>query len=275
MLETLHRLEHLAYPRTHFEVLVVNDGSTDGTPEAVAALETNYTLRLLSQANAGAGAARNHGIREAQGVFCLFIDDDVLPASDLLVEHHESHRAHFRRLVRGPVINIPSLPCPDEPPPLWKHFSMNYLCTSNASLRRDLLFEAGLFDEQFDRWEDAELGVRLKRVGVRRSFNLRAYVYHLKPPQQPPSIIRTAGRDGRSAAQLYNRYPSVAMRLRTGLHPLNFIRSRLLTAGPLEEVYRRWLTQEPGTLKAGLAQSLLAEREYLARGREALKEGSA
>lgn len=268
--ECFRHLAGLRFPRDRYEVVLVDDGSTDGTPEMVAEHGHDLPLRFLRQQNAGAGAARNAAIRAATGEFCLFVDDDVLVDPDLLLEHREAHRAEPRLLVRGPVINIPELPAPSEHPPLWRHYSRNYLCTSNASLRRDHLLEAGLFDATFARWEDAELGVRLKRLGVQRRYRATAVVFHLKPPEDLSTLLRIAAADGRSAAALYRRYPSLGMRLRSGLHPLNLVRSRLVTAGPLLELVRRSAGGR-GPLPQGLARSILLEREYLHAGVEELR----
>ncbi|CAN0364470.1 unnamed protein product, partial [Phaeothamnion confervicola] len=153
---------------------------------------------------------------------------DVLVPPELLRLHREAHDVHLRKMVRGPVINFDHLPPPPPPTQLWKHFSMNYLCTSNASLRRELLFEAGLFDESLERWEDAELGVRLKKIGVERIFDNNAYVLHYKPEESWESRCRTAARDGRSAALLYLRYPSLRMWMRSGLHRANEIRNKMM-----------------------------------------------
>ena len=193
----------------------------------------------------------------------------MLVHPDLLQRHHEGHLGYFNRLVRGPVINIPAMPPPNSPPPLWKHFSMNYLCTSNASLMRTHLLESGMFDTTFDRWEDAELAVRLKRLGVVRQFDLQAIVYHLKPPESLEALLRTAGRDGESAAALYKRYPSFAMRLRSGIHPLNTWRNFALTHGPLRGVIESSATGR-GPLPQSLARSLLIEEKYLSHGCAAL-----
>jgi glycosyltransferase involved in cell wall biosynthesis len=272
LIAALTYLENLAYPRSKFEVIVVNDGSTDDTQSLLEKLEVGYRLRVYHREPQGTSAARNFAIEAAYGTHVLFIDDDVFPSPELLEHHEEAHRGHLSRLVRGPVINIDSLPLPQEPPNLLYHYSQNYLCTSNASLRRSLLIDAGLFDVGFKRWEDAELGVRLKRLGVRRHFVLAGYVFHLKPPEPTENRLLTARRDGESAALLYQRYPSFRMKLRSGLHPINYFRSGILTAPPLRKAYESYLKAQPNGRLAGLAESLLAEQEYLASGRKALRQ---
>ena len=271
LIQALAHLENLSYPRSKFEVLVVNDGSTDDTTLRLEKLQVGYRLRIFHREGQGTSATRNFGISQAEGTHILFIDDDVFPCKDLLEYHEEAHRGHLRRLVRGPVINIPGLPLPEGPPNLVYHYSQNYLCTSNASIRKSLLVEAGMFDEGFVRWEDAELGVRLKQIGVSRHFVLRGYVYHLKPPISIERQLEYARNDGLSAAQLFQRYPSLRMRLRSGLHPLNYFRSGLLTAFPFRKAYESYLSKKPDGPLAPLATSLLAEREYLRSGREHLK----
>ena len=166
-----------------------------------------YRLRVFHRDGQGTSATRNYAIEQAAGTHILFIDDDVFPCEDLLELHEDAHRGHLRRLVRGPVINIESLPLPEKQDKLLLHYSQNYLCTSNASIRRSLLLEAGLFDEGFVRWEDAELGVRLKKIGVSRHFVVSAYVHHLKPPISMERRLEYARNDGESAALLYQRLP--------------------------------------------------------------------
>ncbi|MCR5660672.1 MAG: glycosyltransferase [bacterium] len=263
-------LEKLHYPKNEYEVVLVDDGSQDATKD-LTGNEADIPLRVIHQKNGGAAAARNTGILASRGRFCLFVDDDVMVHPDLLLEHHAAHLAQPRYLVRGPVINIPALPAPASTPALWKHFSMNYLCTSNASLSKEFLLEAGLFDVTFPRWEDAELAVRLKRIGVVRKFVLNAIVYHLKPPEPLEALIRTAQKDGMSAAALYQRYPSFRMRLRSGIHPLNTIRNFLLTKGPLRSKIEQ-SAQGKGPFPKSMAESLLIEKAYLEAGLEQLRK---
>ncbi|CAN0443923.1 unnamed protein product, partial [Phaeothamnion confervicola] len=81
---TLEHLTRVQYPANRWEIVVIDDGSTDSTRELLGSFESRLPLRWKTQTNAGAGAARNHAIREAEGLFALFVDDDVLVPPELL-----------------------------------------------------------------------------------------------------------------------------------------------------------------------------------------------
>ncbi len=232
--ECLLWLNHLDYPRYAFEVLVVDDGSSDNTLELLTSIEPelNYVLRWFHQSNQGTSVARNSGITQAQKSHIFFVDDDVFPHPDLLQAHNQLHIHHPNRLVRGPVINRAEIPDINNlPKPNWRDYSRNYLCTSNASLRRELLLQAGLFDPTFPRWEDAELGVRLKALKLDWVYTMKGWVYHLKPPEQDWVRLKDMARkDGQSAAMLYQRHPSIQRWFRMGVTPWNRLFATLVSS---------------------------------------------
>src|SRR5258708_33370084 len=79
------------YPLYAYEVIVISDGSTDGTDAFLEALCSTMRLRWFPQANRGPAAARSAGIQKVGGEFIVFIDDDVVPELELPAEHARSH----------------------------------------------------------------------------------------------------------------------------------------------------------------------------------------
>jgi glycosyltransferase involved in cell wall biosynthesis/GT2 family glycosyltransferase len=177
------------------EVIVVSDGSSDGTDEFLASPDVPLPVVALTQRNAGPAAARNHGVRAATGDIVLFVDDDVVPAPDLIAAHlrHHASTAGDDTVVIGPM-NMPqdgsalSPWCAWEQDMLDKQYdamvqgqwcaTARQFYTANASLARRHLLAAGGFDESFRRAEDVELAYRLAAGGLRFTFADDAVVFH-------------------------------------------------------------------------------------------------
>jgi glycosyltransferase involved in cell wall biosynthesis len=244
---TLESLARQTFNKEDFEVLVIDDGSTDGTREWLQEQKFPYRLRVFFPDHGGAAKARNLGIQEASGEVILFTDDDCSPSAHLINLHfaaHSSARKKKNLVVRGPVVIVKSIKeietneqsesngLPSKEFQSSKssilNFSMNFFCTSNASVRKEWLLKAGLFDESFQRWEDAELGFKLRNLGLKMKFILPAVVFHLKPQTSLQDFIRTAEADGRSAAQLYQKHPCLRTWFSCGYHPLNLFSGKLL-----------------------------------------------
>lgn len=189
----LEALEKQDYPRDCFEVIIVSDGSSDSTNEYLRNLETPLIVRPILQANQGVAAARNRGIQEAQGDIIIFIDDDVVPAPQLISEHMRLHEAEGENVVvLGPMLTPEDhrmLPWVRwEQAMLYKQYhamrhgiwtpTPRQFFTGNTSLARRHLIETGGFDPRFRRAEDVELAYRLAERGIRFVFNLNAEGHH-------------------------------------------------------------------------------------------------
>jgi glycosyltransferase involved in cell wall biosynthesis len=185
--------EKQTYPSDAYEVIVISDGSTDGTDAYLETLRTTVPLRWLTQVNRGPAAARNAGVRAAVGEFIVFIDDDVVPEPQLLEEHARSHQeAGQDVVVVGPLLTPEGFDMAPwvrwEQEMLMKGYrallkgdwsaSARQFYTGNASLRRSHILAAGGFDEDFRRAEDVELAYRLASDGLAFVFNIKAAGMH-------------------------------------------------------------------------------------------------
>jgi glycosyltransferase involved in cell wall biosynthesis len=200
LLKALEGCKHQTAGAEILEVLVVDDGSTDGTGPAVAAFSQTspITIRYLAKQHKGAAAARNYGIREAKGTLLLFTDDDIIPGPTLVAEHIAWNQTYpaDNFAILGQVSWSPEV----HPTPFmeWlglygvltgyrllapgKEVSFEYFYIGNLSVKRGFLIKNGMFDENFQGYgfEDTELGYRLINKGLHLLYNPEAIGYHYR-----------------------------------------------------------------------------------------------
>lgn len=177
----LAALERQDSPELLAEVIVVDDGSTDGTADGVRELATPFPLKLLEGRRGGPAAARNAGIEAASGRDVIFLCDDIEPTPELLRKHHERRRGVDEpHCVVGRVDWAPHLQVTHFMRFIMEHYHFGFegfegreelpfdgFITANLSIERELLVEAGGFDEGFSYgFEDTDLGLRMTQTGL-------------------------------------------------------------------------------------------------------------
>lgn len=196
-------------PKTlRFEVLVVDDGGTDGSFAWLQERAKRWkALRVLRQENAGPGVARNHGVREAKAPLVAFLDDDAVAAPDWLVSSVEALKRHrdwdgFEGAV---------LPQVEAAPSLFIHQVANtkgsQWLTCNLWMRRRSFLRLKGFDPRY-RWirEHTELAFRALDAGMRLPFFGASVVRHPAVPVDWRRCFRDA-KDGQYEALLERGHP--------------------------------------------------------------------
>jgi len=227
--ECLDALAHQTPPPDDVEVVVVIDGSTDGTRELLASYAAPFPLRSVWQENAGQARALNRGVAEATGRACLLLDDDVRAGPALLAEHRRAQRELNDALAVGPL----GLTAQRDTDWFVPHFAASWarhyarLATPDASLTfadcysgnlsfpRAAFLAVGGFASDLPRGYDVELAFRLIQHGLRP-----IYLPEAEATQDERKGFRQLIRDeelaGASSFEIYRRHPATLPHLGLG-----------------------------------------------------------
>jgi glycosyltransferase involved in cell wall biosynthesis len=254
-----------------YEVVVVDDGSTDDTVAWLQRDAPRYPhVRLIQQDHGGPAAGRNRGVEHATGDVIVFIDSDLVVTETFLLSHARAlerqwqQAGHRLSFTYGAVINTANFENPTSEPHKLRDLSWAYFATGNVAIDRQVLETSGLFDTRFRLygWEDLELGERLRRMGVVLVRCPEAVGYHWHPAlslEQVPRLIQVEGERAKMGLVFYRKHPTRRVRFIIQFTVLHRLLWELLTLGGLvnERSLRpllAWLIRQG---KPGLAMELL------------------
>jgi glycosyltransferase involved in cell wall biosynthesis len=227
----------------NYEVVVVDDGSTDGTLAWLSSHQAEFPhVVAYEQNHQGPSAARNLGVQQANGDTIIFIDSDLVVTEQFLQSHatalatEEKALNSDRLFTYGAVINTCNFENPTAEPYKITDFSAAYFATGNVAIAKKWLEQAGLFDTRFQLygWEDLELGVRLKELGLKLVKCPDAVGYHWHPPftlEQIPKLIDQEIQRGRMGVLFYEKHPTWEVRLMIQMTWLHRVLWGLLSLG--------------------------------------------
>lgn len=234
LLRCLELLSQQTLDPTQFEVVVVDDGSTDGTEQSVLERKYPFRLQFFRQENKGPASARNFAIGKASGEIVVFLGDDIYVPAEFLGNHLRHHRLKpdereallgyiawakelevtpFMRFITGPAgaqFAFESIQDPEKVPYL-------YFYTSNLSLKRAFLRrEEPVFDPAYIHaaYEDTDLGYRLSKRGMRLRYR-SAIVAHHDHPTDIARFCERQRRAGQMAVVFASKHPETTLAAET------------------------------------------------------------
>jgi len=221
--QTLQGLVQQNIPKQDLEVVVVNDGSTDGTDKAVNE-EFPFQFRLLQQRHTGTAIARNYGARESRGRILISMDDDILlkpGALPVLVELclHNKQIISLGTLIQPEVLHCQSTYARFNCPPTTTsaltdevvHFI--WCITGLMAIRREDFFALQMFQDPIGCWPDwldIDFGYRAHKQGFKFIRSYRAVAEHWDYGLMSLKVdCDRWERKGRTAVRLFQVHPEL------------------------------------------------------------------
>jgi peptidoglycan/xylan/chitin deacetylase (PgdA/CDA1 family) len=284
------------FPSDCYEVIVIVDGSTDGTVEFLRTLPHRGNLRVIEQHNRGQAAAINAGLRQSRGELVLFLDDDILCPQTLVAEHASAQRFGKACMVFGPVLVDAEGPdtlavewartfCDDffqskvheAPEKGW----YGCMASANSSLPREVALSVNGLDESFSRGNDIEFGYRLMKAGYSFVYQPGAVTRQIFQKTRR-DVVQDASGEGKAEVRLSRKFPE--LRATTRLAVLwskpkwKRVVTRSLATAPISFVpFIEPLTWAFDNLRfisgfRRVALQLLKAQKYIAAYRSAIRE---
>ncbi|OHB99926.1 MAG: hypothetical protein A3G70_02315 [Planctomycetes bacterium RIFCSPLOWO2_12_FULL_39_13] len=196
-----------------YELIVVDDGSTDSTPEIIK----RYPVKLFRQENSGPATARNLGAKNSSGEIILFTDADCIAdpnwieemISPFIDEEVIAVKGAYKRGKGNLIMRFVQIEFEERYEILSKLNSIDMIDTYSAAFRRNIFMEYGGFDTNFTKAnnEDTELSYRLSKTEYRMVFNPKAKVYHTGHPNTIFKYFKLKLRIGFWRVIVYKRFP--------------------------------------------------------------------
>lgn len=197
----------------NYEVIVVDDGSSDQTADIIK----NYPVKYVYQKNQGPATARNRGVKEAKGDIILFTDADCVPTGNWIEEMVRPFKSPDIAAVKGAyltnqkevVARLAQVEFEERFEMLKKADSIDMVDTYSAGFRKAIFSQMGGFDTTFPvaNNEDTDLSYKMSRHGFKMVFNPVAVVYHLKHPDSIKKYARLKFWRGYWRMVVYKRFP--------------------------------------------------------------------
>lgn len=223
LLRTLESLARQTYPADRFEVIVVDDGGSDGTEEVAQRLFP-FALRYIRQENQGDAIARNCGAQAARGDVLQFLDDDIVAEPEFLAAMAELHSCDQGLIAVGRLLLMPSakptvferVTQRENRRPLAQSSQLDFteVLSGVLSIRREHYFALGMMrpleKSGSSVWCDMDLAYRAHLHGLKFHRCEKAVAYHDDlVARSLPSACRRAERSARAGVALFQRNPEL------------------------------------------------------------------
>jgi GT2 family glycosyltransferase len=284
--QALLYLDQQSMPNDRFEVIVVDDGSTDETrlfnPSEIS---ESLQIVVIRQNNMGSAAARNLGAQHSQANLLIFIDDDIWVMPDYVKSLVEIHREHKKVIGMGSL--YPSYE--GEGTPFSRIFTEifnenynyqdgNYVSfvkctTNNLSVKRKAFFDIGMMQDIAGDgptwWGDVDFGYRAKQSGYQFWRSSRAICYHLDYSiKDLAAYCRRNEKAAQMVVQLFQKYPEIqtALPMFRDKTPISFREDSFTTiAHKTWHAFNAWRPVQFGMEKAVTILENLVPNPFLLR----------